>query len=176
MNPVKMKIPSEKIDGSIKILLDIHKDSRGEIWTTHEEDYCDYSFVSDKVTISTRGALRGFHGDSDTAKLITCLSGKIQLSLLDLRRGSRTYGNVETHIIDDSEPTLILVPEGVVNAHLCLSDKCVFHYKWSKKYAGPSAQVTIAWDDPDLGVDWIIKNPILSDRDKIGKRFSGTFL
>ena len=168
MNPVQKIIHSTLIDGSCKIFLDIHKDDRGEIWTTYEEDYCDYSFVSDKVTISTKGVLRGFHGDEDTAKLITCLSGKIQLALLDLRKDSKTYGNVETHIIDDKEPALVLVPEGVLNAHLCLSDRCVFHYKWSQKYAGPENQVTVAWNDPDVGIDWLIKDPILSERDKVG--------
>lgn len=175
MNPIE-KISKGEIKGTLKIVLDIHRDHRGEIWTTYEENYCDYTFVSDKVTISRFGVLRGFHGDAGTAKLITCLSGQIQLALLDLRKNSNTYGKVETHIISDSEPCLILVPEGVVNAHLCLTDKCVFHYKWSKKYEGPEKQVTIAWDDPDVGIDWMIKSPILSDRDKNGKSFKGIYL
>jgi dTDP-4-dehydrorhamnose 3,5-epimerase len=176
MNPVEKIVNSSLIEGSCKIILDIHKDNRGEIWTTYEEDYCDYSFVSDKVTISTKGVLRGFHGDADTAKLITCLSGKIQLALLDLRKNSKTYGNVEVHIIDEENPALVLVPPGVVNAHLCLSDRCVFHYKWSKKYAGPDKQITISWDDPDVNVDWLIKKPILSKRDKEGQSFVGSYL
>ena len=61
------------------------------------------------------------------------------------------------------------MPEGVLNAHLCLSDRCVFHYKWSQKYTGPENQVTVAWNDPDVGIDWLIKDPILSERDKVGK-------
>jgi dTDP-4-dehydrorhamnose 3,5-epimerase len=176
MKPVKMIKSSEKISGALKILLDIHSDNRGEIWTTYEEDYCDYRFVSDKITISNYGVLRGFHGDSKTAKLISCLSGKIQLVLLDLRKNSKTYGNVETHIISDEEPSLVLVPEGVVNAHLCLSERCIFHYKWSEKYSGPENQATIAWNDPQLKVDWIIKDPIVSERDKKGVPHESIFL
>jgi len=63
-----------------------------------------------------------------------------------------------------------------VNAHLCLSDKCVFYYKWSEEYVGPENQVTIAWDDPEIDVDWAIENPILSERDKNGTSFDGVVL
>ncbi len=176
MNPVKEIYQSDIIAGSTKIVLDTYHDERGEIWTTYEEDYCSYRFVADKLTISKKDVLRGFHGDSDTAKLISCLSGKIQLALLDLRKDSSTYGNVETHILSAKEPSLVLVPEGVVNAHLCLSDICIFHYKWSKKYTGPDNQVTIAWNDPEIDIEWKTKNPILSERDKNGKKFKGMYL
>ena len=128
------------------------------------------------MTISRLGVLRGFHGDAHTAKLITCLSGQIQLAVLDLRKGSSTYGKSDHFIISDCEPTVVIVPEGCANAHLCLSDKCVFYYKWSKSYQGPDAQVTIAWNDPDINIPWIIEKPILSERDKQGVSFSGVFL
>jgi dTDP-4-dehydrorhamnose 3,5-epimerase len=98
------------------------------------------------------------------------------LAVLDLRKDSETYGNVETFLISDYEPTVVIVPAGCVNAHLCLSDKCVFYYKWSEQYKGPDHQVTIAWDDPALNIDWAIKNPILSERDKNGVNFEGIFL
>ena len=68
------------------------------------------------------------------------------------------------------EPAVVVVPPGCINAHLCLSDKCVFYYKWSKEYSGPDSQVTVAWNDSDIGVDWMIKSPMLSERDKNGKK------
>ena len=68
------------------------------------------------------------------------------------------------------------MPPGCVNSHLCLSEKCVFYYKWSEQYRGPDHQVTISWDDPDIGVEWAIQDPILSERDKNGTSYKGIYL
>jgi len=168
ISTIKKTISSKKIDGMKIVVLDTFEDERGEIWTTYSNKHTNIDFVEDKLTISRFGVLRGFHGDSNTVKLISCLSGRIQFAVADLRKNSKTYGNVETFIISDKEPKVIEVPAGCVNAHLCLSDECVFHYKWSENYAGPDEQVTVSWDDPDLAVNWIIRNPILSERDKKG--------
>ena len=176
MKIVKEITKSEKIKDLLSIKLDTFQDYRGEIWTVYSEEYTDLKFVADKITISRFGVLRGLHGDPHTAKLIACLSGQIQLAILDLRKDSETYGNVETFLISDYDPTVVIVPAGCVNAHLCLSDKCVFYYKWSEHYKGPDEQVTIAWDDPELNIDWVIDNPILSERDKNGISYKGVFL
>ena len=176
MKIVKEITKSERIKDLVSIKLDTFQDYRGEIWTVYSEEYTDLKFVADKITISRFGVLRGLHGDPHTAKLIACLSGQIQLAVLDLRKDSETYGNVETFLISDYDPTVVIVPAGCVNAHLCLSDKCVFYYKWSEHYKGPDEQVTIAWDDPELNIDWVIDNPILSERDKNGVPHKGVFL
>ena len=176
MKIVKEITKSERIKDLVSIKLDTFQDYRGEIWTVYSEEYTDLKFVADKITISRFGVLRGLHGDPHTAKLIACLSGQIQLAVLDLRKDSETYGNVETFLISDYDPTVVIVPAGCVNAHLCLSDKCVFYYKWSEHYKGPDEQVTIAWDDPELDIDWVIDNPILSERDKNGISYKGVFL
>ena len=176
MKIIKEITKSEKIKDLLSIKLDTFQDYRGEIWTVYSEEYTDLKFVADKITISRFGVLRGLHGDPHTAKLIACLSGQIQLAVLDLRKDSETYGNVETFLISDYDPTVVIVPAGCVNAHLCLSDKCVFYYKWSEHYKGPDEQVTIAWDDPELDIDWVIDNPILSERDKNGISYKGVFL
>ena len=176
MKIIKEITKSEKIKDLLSIKLDTFQDYRGEIWTVYSEEYTDLKFVADKITISRFGVLRGLHGDPHTAKLIACLSGQFQLAILDLRKDSETYGNVETFLISDYDPTVVIVPAGCVNAHLCLSDKCVFYYKWSEHYKGPDEQVTIAWDDPELDIDWVIDNPILSERDKNGVPHKGVFL
>ena len=175
-NVIREKTQSENINDLYEIKLDTFEDFRGEIWTVYSEEHTDLNFVADKVTISKLGVLRGFHGDPHTAKLITCLSGKFQLSVVDLRRNSETYGNTETYMVSDEDPSVIIVPAGCVNAHLCLSDKCVFYYKWSEEYKGPDHQVTVAWDDPDLNVRWPIDEPILSERDKNGISYNGIYL
>ena len=123
MKTIKKKYISNKIKDLFVIKLDTFQDFRGEIWTTYTKEYSDLDYVTDKVTISRFGVLRGFHGDPYTAKLVTCLSGQFQLAVADLREASDTYGQLETFM----------------------------------------------WDDPALDVDWVIKNPILSERDKNGK-------
>ena len=172
MKITKSIIDSEIIDGFRIIKLDTFQDFRGEIWTVNSEEYSNASYVADKVTISKFGVLRGFHGDPHTAKLITCLSGQMQFAVIDVRKDSNTYGNVESMIISDKEPTVVFVPAGCVNAHLSLSDKCVFYYKWSKEYNGPDSQITVSWDDPQIGIKWVVDNPILSERDKNGVSYT----
>ena len=176
MKIIKEEIVSQKINGLKQLKLDTFQDFRGEIWTIYSEEYADSEFVADKISISRFGVLRGFPGDSHTAKLITCLHGQFQLAVLDLRKSSSTYGNTEMFLITDNEPTVVFVPAGCANAHLSLSDKCVFYYKWSEPYAGPDSQVTVIWNVSDLAIDWAIKSPLVSERDKNGIRFKGITL
>ena len=168
MQTIKKRILSKKVKDLYVLELDTFQDFRGEIWTISSKEHSNLNYVADKVTISRFGVLRGFHGDPHTAKLITCLSGQFQLAVVDLRKDSETYGASETFLLSDNKPSVVFVPAGCVNAHLCLSDKCVFYYKWSEDYNGPESQVTVQWDDPDLGIDWVISSPILSERDQNG--------
>ena len=176
MKTVEKVEKSRNIDGVSRIVLDTFHDDRGEIWTIHSEEYCDYKFVADKMSVSRFGVLRGFHGDAHTAKLIACLNGYMQLALLDLRRNSSTYGKVESYLLSDDKPSVVIVPEGIVNAHLALSDRTIFYYKWSETYKGPENQVTIAWNDPEIKADWKINPIFLSERDKYGVPFKDIYL
>tara|TARA_R100000008_G_scaffold21543_1_gene11348 strand:+ start:27398 stop:27979 length:582 start_codon:yes stop_codon:yes gene_type:complete len=164
-------IENSKIEDVYKISLDTFSDERGEIWTIFRNVDWLPSFVEDKISISRRNVLRGLHGDDNTWKLISCLHGEMLLVVADARRHSKTYGLTETFKISENSGTLVLVPPGCLNGHLCLSEKCIFWYKWSEKYHGPEKQATVAWDDPDLKIDWPIDKPILSKRDRNGSSF-----
>ena len=157
---------SEIISGVKKLTLDTYSDFRGEIWTVYTD--CDFlpKFVEDKISISKYGVLRGLHGDSEISKLITCVHGNIQLAVVDLRRDSLSYGKSEMFEMGEDNPISVYVPAGCVNGHLSLSNKCIFHYKWSDVYNGAEKQVTIRWDDPSLNIPWKIDDPTLSARDK----------
>ncbi len=120
--------------------------------------------------------MRGLHGDSLTDKLITCIHGDLQLVIVDLRENSPTYMNQLSYRLSEDEPISIFVPKGCVNAHLCLSERCIFYYKWSKKYCGAENQVTIKYDDEKLAIKWLSDSPILSDRDKKGIKSEGVKL
>jgi len=159
---------SKLIAGLVKINLDCFYDARGEIWTVFAKEFTDDVFVEDKVSISHKHVLRGFHGDAHTVKFVSCLHGQFQFSVVDLRKDSQTFRNCESFVVGDSQPAVIIVPAGCINAHLCLSDKCVFYYKWSKPYTGPENQVTVAWNDPDINMAWMTQAPTMSDRDRKG--------
>ncbi len=171
MRTIKEIKSSENINGVNVIKLDTFSDLRGEIWSIYSPEYSDVEYKLDKVTISKLGVLRGFHADSLNCKLITCLHGKFQLAIADARESSDTYGNTEVHVITDEDPTLVFIPKGCLNAHLSLSEKCIFHYKWSHGYVQPESQATVVWNDKTLDIEWMHNNPIISDRDRNGKRF-----
>ena len=129
---------------------DYFSDLRGQIWTIHSEDNSLDKFVEDKITVSSKNVLRGLHGDENTSKLISCLHGSIQLAVVDARKNSPTRGIVETFLLSDEEPAYVFIPAGCLNGHLCLTDKCIFWYKWSQKYTGAETQQTVLWKDSDL--------------------------
>ena len=167
----------DHINGLMRLNLDTFTDFRGDIWTTYTD--CDFlpKFSEDKVSVSKKHVLRGLHGDSEIDKLIICLHGKIQLAVVDLRKESSTYGNSFMFDLSDQEGTAIFVPAGCVNGHLCLSEKCIFFYKWSKPYNGAEKQVTIKWNDPALNLNWKINTPFLSTRDeKHAIMYEGVYL
>jgi len=162
---------SSEIEGAVIISLDTFDDVRGKIWTLYGENSFLPEFVEDKITISYKNVLRGLHGDALTGKLITCIGGAFQLAIADMRRKSPTYTNTYMITLNDEKPTSIYIPPGCINGHLCLSDKCTFHYKWTRPYEGIQDQVTILWNDPDLAFECLIQDPILSERDQNGTSF-----
>jgi dTDP-4-dehydrorhamnose 3,5-epimerase len=170
------KINVHRIQGLFEIELDPFYDERGEIWTPYSNVDWLPEFVEDKITISKKNVLRGFHGDSEIHKLISCFYGEFLLVVADFRTGSESHGQILKFNMSHKKPKSIFVPAGCVNAHLCLSDECIFYYKWSRKYNSPENQITIKWDDSFLNIDWPIKNPILSKRDQNGKSSKGVYL
>lgn len=148
---------------------DAFTDQRGlnfEIYSLETHRVIDFPFYLDSCSVSKKGVLRGMHGDSLNWKLIQCLFGEIQLCLIDMREGYSTFGKTMTIILNAEKPTQVLVPAGVVNGHLCLSDNCVFFYKWSNSYVSIEKQIHVKWNDPRFKLPWLITNPITSERDK----------
>ena len=147
---------------------DIHRDLRGDLWTLWKKDSSSIDFNHDKVSTSRKNVLRGIHGDNKSWKLVTCLYGEIYFVLVDNRESSDTFIQWDSMILSDRNRKQVLIPPGVGNGFLVLSDHSVFHYKWSYpgEYADVDEQFTIKWDDPIIGIDWPINNPILSRRDK----------
>ena len=87
---------------------------------------------------------------------------------VDLRKNSKTFGKYYSLIISDKSDYSFYVPEGFAHGFLCLSDKCIVHYKCSE-YRHKESETTLHWSDQTVKIKWPIKKPILSKKDKIGK-------
>ena len=146
---------------------DAFMDQRGDLYTIWEEGDFNLKFNHDKVSVSKKNVLRGIHGDNKSWKLVTCVYGEIYFVIVDNRRSSDTYMKWEHLILSDKNRKQVLLPPGVGNGFLVLSDHSVFHYKWSYlgDYPDVDQQFTIQWNCPKLKIKWPIKNPILSKRD-----------
>jgi dTDP-4-dehydrorhamnose 3,5-epimerase len=159
------------INGVVIREQDAFTDYRGDLYTTWKDtdlDLGDMFFNHDKVSTSRKHVLRGIHGDEKSWKLVTCLYGEIYFVLVDYRESSDTFIQWDSMILSDRNRKQVLIPPGVGNGFLVLSDHSVFHYKWSYEgeYADVDEQFTIKWNDPMVGIEWPINNPILSRRDK----------
>ena len=147
---------------------DTFTDYRGDLYTIWKDGDFDLKFNHDKVSTSRKNVLRGIHGDQKSWKLVTCLYGEIYFVIVDNRESSDTFTQWESMLLSDRNKRQVLLPPGVGNGFLVMSDTSVFHYKWSYEgeYPDVDKQFTIKWNDPIIGIDWPIQNPILSRRDK----------
>ena len=146
----------------------IFKDHRGYYWTTWtNKNFKKLKFNHDKFSISKKNVLRGFHCDSRSWKLVTCVYGKLVLVVVNVDKKDNNYLQTKKFILDHKKPKSVLIPPTFANAHLCISNICVFHYKWSYKgkYPDIKNQKSFKWNDPKFKIKWPIKNPILSKRD-----------
>ena len=154
----------------IELSYDKFEDDRGQLFTIWNQKDLPYMFFNhDKVAMSHKNVLRGLHTDKSW-KLITCLYGKLQLVVVNFEKDSNQYLDHVNIILDANSEirTSILVPPGFLNGHLVLSDQAIFHYKWSYdgNYPDIDEQQSVNWAEPKLNIDWLCKNPILSNRDK----------
>ena len=162
---------STKIAGVYILKPSISEDTRGNIWTSFLKDEVeellpsDLYFKHDKFSTSKNNVLRGIHGDNKTWKLVSCLSGKFFLVVVNWDSNSSEYQKWISFEMDASNPYQILIPPKFGNGHLITSKEAIFHYKQSTLYDRES-QFTIYWNDIKLNIPWPIKNPIISKRDK----------
>lgn len=168
-----LDVSKTKLDGVLLIKPPtIFEDFRGTyVETFNEELYRDAGikirFVQDDISTSSQYVLRGLHGDEETWKLISCLYGKFYLMVVNWNPESPQYRQWTAFTLSDQNRLQVLVPPRFGNGHLVLSESAIFHYKQTTYY-NPKGQFTIKWNDPDLGLWWPIRNPMISRRDEVG--------
>jgi dTDP-4-dehydrorhamnose 3,5-epimerase len=156
----------------------VHADARGYLVESyHAPRYrelgIDCTFVQDNHACSVKGVLRGLHFQSlpGQAKLVRVMTGKIFDVCVDIRPESPTFGRWHGLTLDAAEHLQLFIPVGFAHGFCVLSDVADVLYKASSIY-DPDAERGFAWNDPEIGIDWPIADPILSARDALAPRFA----
>jgi len=168
-----MKLTTTAIPGVVILEPDVFGDNRGffmESWSKKrmEEAGLFYDFVQDNHSSSTvKGTLRGIHfqkGAMCQAKLVRCTSGAVLDVAVDLRKASPTYKKWVAVELSAENKKQLMIPRGFGHGFVTLTNQVEFIYKADNYYA-PQSDGGIRWNDPELGIDWGIDEPILSLKD-----------
>ena len=165
-----MKLLSTNIKDIKKVKTKIFRDKRGFFREIYKNKILKKKFIFDVMSYSKKGVLRGLHIQTKfpQAKLITVTSGKIIDVAVDLRKKSKSFGKYYSIIISQDSDFSLFIPEGFAHGFLCLSRTCTINYKCSE-YRNKKSEKTLRWDDEQININWPIKKPILSLKDKNGK-------
>jgi dTDP-4-dehydrorhamnose 3,5-epimerase len=171
-----------RLQGLVVIEPAVYGDERGFFVETYREQHHarwglpeGERFVQDNHSRSTRGVVRGMHFQIGTgvAKLVRCARGRIVDVAVDLRQGSPTYGEWEAVELDDESMRALYVPVGFAHGFCVLSDVADVLYKQTAYY-DPAVERGIAYDDPDVGIEWPLPAAelVVSDRDAAAPRLA----
>lgn len=167
--------PLEPFSDALMIQPDVYRDERGFFLETWQRDRYAAAgvvgpFVQDNHSRSRRGVLRGVHFQQPRpqGKLVEVLRGEVFDVAVDVRIGSPTFGRWGAARLSGSNHRQLWVPEGFAHGFVTLSERADFYYKCTEFYA-PGAEHTLCWNDPDVGIDWPLDEPVVSDKDADGE-------
>jgi dTDP-4-dehydrorhamnose 3,5-epimerase len=159
------------LPGLVLLEPSVHGDDRGFLVETYSEREwreagVDCDFVQDNHSRSRGGILRGLHFQKapGQAKLVRCLRGRIWDVAVDLRPGSETFRQWEGFELDDVHHRQLFIPAGFAHGFCVLDEVGDVHYRLSSYY-DPATEAGFRWDDPEVAVDWPIRDPQVSERD-----------
>jgi dTDP-4-dehydrorhamnose 3,5-epimerase len=171
MNVITCDIP-----GLLVIEPKVFGDARGffmETWNRQRYAAAglDWDFVQDNVSLSRHGILRGLHfqNPAGQGKLVYVLQGEVYDVAVDLRKSSPTFGRSYGLMLSAENKRQFFVPPGFAHGFAVLSETALFVYKCTSLYA-PQNELTLAWNDPELGINWPLEAPVLSEKDARGLR------
>lgn len=170
-----MEVIKTDIDGVVIIEPRIFRDDRGYFFESFsqrdfQEKVCNTVFVQDNESKSSYGVLRGLHFQKTPyaqSKLVRVIKGAVLDVAVDIRKGSPTFGqHVAVELTEDNHRQFF-IPRGFAHGFSVLTDEVIFQYKCDNFYA-PQSEGALAWDDPDLGIDWRIPTDkvLLSEKDR----------
>lgn len=167
-----MEVITTKLPGVLIIKPDVFGDSRGFFLETYQQQKyadlgIDQKFVQDNQSRSQRGVLRGLHFQKTKpqGKLVMVTRGNVFDVAVDINPQSATYGQYVAAELSDKTLIQFYIPPGYAHGFVVLSDDTDFCYKCTDFY-DPADEGGVIWNDPDINIDWPIKQPALSDKDK----------
>lgn len=173
-----MKKISLDIEGLLVIEPDVFGDNRGFFLESYNKDKfheigISDDFLQDNHSKSVKNTLRGLHFQTSPGqvKLVRCVVGKIWDVVVDIRPESSTFGKWIGVELSKDNKKIFYVPVGFAHGFVVLSESAEVLYKVSSVY-NPKTEAGIAWDDPDLMIDWKTDSPVLSERDKNNQSFA----
>ena len=171
-----MEVLKTLIDGVVIIEPRLFKDGRGYFFESFnqkefEEKVCKTTFVQDNESKSSYGVIRGLHFQKSPfgqSKLVRVVKGAVLDVAVDIRKGSPTFGQLVSVELTEDNHRQFFIPRGFAHGFSVLSDEVIFQYKCDNFYAF-QYEGGIAWDDPDLGIDWRIpvNRVLLSGKDRL---------
>ena len=166
-----MQIETTALPGVVLITPRVFKDPRGffqESWnrSRYAEAGITGEFVQDNLSRSSRGVLRGLHFQHphDQGKLVHVLEGSVFDVAVDIRHGSPTFGHWVGYELSADNHRQLYLPPGFAHGFCVTSDSALFAYKCTDYYH-PESETSLLWNDPQIGIEWPLDNPELSDRD-----------
>ena len=164
-----MNITEGGLPGLLVVEPDVFRDHRGSfVETWNQGRYPDLPpFVQDNLSRSRGGVLRGLHYQhpNGQGKLICAVYGEVWDVAVDLRRGSPTFGRWWGTTLSAADHRQVYLPEGLAHGFVALSDEAIVQYKCTALYS-PGDERSLRWDDPRVGIEWPVADPVLSDKDR----------
>lgn len=170
-----MEIVTTAIEGVVLLKPRIFGDERGYFFESYsqrefEKQVCRTVFVQDNESKSCYGVVRGLHFQKPPyaqSKLVRVVKGRVLDVAVDIRKGSPTFGKHVSVDLSEENKRQFFIPRGFAHGFAVLSEEAVFQYKCDNFYA-PESEGSLAWDDPELGIDWRIpaEQVILSEKDR----------
>ncbi|MDK2907719.1 MAG: dTDP-4-dehydrorhamnose 3,5-epimerase [Candidatus Woesearchaeota archaeon] len=169
-----MKIERKSINDVLVIIPDVYRDERGYFFESYNKSKLPElpDFVQDNQSYSVKNVIRGLHYQRppyEQAKLVRALRGKILDVAVDIRKDSPTYGKYVSEILSEDNFKQLFIPRGFAHGFSVLSDEAIVLYKTDNFY-NKESEGGIVWNDSKLGIDWMVDNPIVSEKDRaLGK-------
>lgn len=168
------------IEGIVLLTPRIFKDDRGLFFESFNQMLFNeavgdsITFVQDNISVSKKGVVRGLHFQKPPhaqGKLVRVVKGKVIDVAVDIRKDSPTYGQHVAVELSDDNHKMLWIPEGFAHGFVALEDDTIFSYKCTNFYNHQSEDA-ILWNDKGLNIDWNVKKPILSEKDKLSQSFN----
>jgi dTDP-4-dehydrorhamnose 3,5-epimerase len=173
-----MEIGHTFIEGLLVLRPKVFRDTRGYFFESYNEALLQKAghslhFVQDNQSLSQKGVLRGLHFQNPPhaqGKLVRVITGRVLDVAVDIRKGSPTYGQHFAIELSGENCTQLYIPPGFAHGFLTLEDHTIFTYKCTAYYH-KAAEDCISWNDPALNINWNIADPVVSEKDSMGKSF-----